>query len=139
MGWLFELLKDVPLSVVLRERVQLAEDKVKKLQMERDEARSEVERLTREIEAINKRFDEQKISEKEFVSFKGVKWKRKPSGELEQVPYCPSCSLVLHPVPQFGLLPRDFLKCYCCSFRSPFKLSELDRIATEAAEQRCPA
>lgn len=52
MGWLVDLLKEVPLSAVLRERVSSAEKKYDKARAEAEALRQEVDRLKREVEQL---------------------------------------------------------------------------------------
>lgn len=71
LSWLKELLTDIPLSEVLKERIALADDKVRKAELERhelatelDAAQKKIEQLERELSELKKQSIEDKVGNK---------------------------------------------------------------------------
>ena len=62
----------------------------------------------------------------EFIEEAGVLWKRSVDGRLEALAYCPTCRLVLLPVPSDH--PTK-LVCTRCKFEAPFSPDEIGGVA----------
>ena len=117
-----EMLKEVPLSAVLKERLALVQDQLSfasdekaKLQEELAQAKEEIARLRQQVAA-------QAVAE-EFVEEQGALFKRKPGGGYHEVVYCPWCRFATKPEPSF-----DMFRCAPCKWHSPFAPIELKTI-----------
>lgn len=55
MGWIQDLLKDVPISEVLRERVALAEDKLEAAEVAKETAQAQVEALKERVALLEQK------------------------------------------------------------------------------------
>lgn len=71
MGWLKELLTDIPLSEVLKERIALADDKVRKAELDQQElvskldaANEKIGRIERELSEFRKQSTEDQVGNK---------------------------------------------------------------------------
>lgn len=119
MGWLTDILKDIPTVGVARERIALAEQKYELLERENETLKLENVRLKGELEALRRQ-----VPSTEWVEARGVLFKRRPDGRFEQDAYCPSCKLVLSTFREEVFPPQ----CSQCKMRAPFFKSEIPEI-----------
>jgi len=123
MSWINDLLKEIPLSTVLKERVALIEEKFKLAETENSKLRQQNDALAAE----NKTLKQQLVTlgiEKQFVEMRGVLWLRDAGGEF--LPYCPVCKIALTGTPPHS---PDSLRCSKCKFTAPFHPNEAKDIA----------
>jgi predicted nucleotide-binding protein len=66
----------------------------------------------------------------EYVSRKGVDWKKDPDGSY--VPCCPKCKMPLSKIPSWS---PDFLKCTICKWHAPIHPNEIDAICASLADE----
>ena len=77
-------------STILKERLQLINDKYEVLENKLDLVEKENKSLKQEINKLKSQLETQESS-KGFVSYKGAKFKFKPSGSCEETVDCPKC------------------------------------------------
>jgi len=111
MSVLTDILKEIPTSGVLRERVALAEQKYDLLERENEVLKHENARLKAENAALKKA-----VPSTEFVETRGVLFKRKADGTFEPDAYCPDCKRALWTLDE-SIFP---LGCSKCKFQAPF-------------------
>lgn len=75
-------------STILKERIELVKDLLLKVQRDNELLLSELATTKRELAELKK-----KIPREGFVEYRGVKFKRRPSGGYETSVYCPSCEV----------------------------------------------
>jgi len=131
MGWLADLLKDIPVSAVLKERIALAEDKIKNL----EECN---EKLTKDNEVLlGKNSDllckiERLKKEESFIEDSGVLFKIKSDGNFEHFAYCPKCKQAMS---EFPPRSNEMLICAPCTYTAPFAPKELNLIRARVAQE----
>lgn len=70
MGWLSDLLKEYPALSVAKERLLLAEEKFKKVEIENSELKERIKRLSQQNELLRSRLDK----EEQYPEKYGVRW-----------------------------------------------------------------
>jgi FtsZ-binding cell division protein ZapB len=143
MGWITDiadLVKGLPVSAVLKERLALAQDRFDQLQREADQLKNEAVRLGQEVQRLQQENDALRSEAAELkkrleepaalglVMHRGVYWKRKPAGGYEDVPYCPDCKGVMAKIPPWG---PDTIRCKKCSRVAPFHPREVSEVIAE--------
>lgn len=78
-------------STILKERLELINDKYEALETKLANSKKENELLRKELEVLKKQVETQKI-EAGFIDYKGAKFKRMPSGKFEEAAYCLKCN-----------------------------------------------
>jgi ribosomal protein L29 len=117
-----EMLKEVPLSVVLKERLALLQDQLSFAGDEKAKLQEELAQLKEEVARLRQQVAAQAVAE-EFVEEQGALFKRKPGGGYHEVVYCPRCRNSTKPEPAF-----DMFRCASCKWHSPFPPRELSHI-----------
>ena len=118
MGWLTELIKDVPTVAVARERMALAEDKFRTLETENLQLRDQLQRVTAQCTELREKL-EASSREEEFVKQSGLLWLKQANGHFEDAPYCPKCQTVMHAFPPVG--HRMLWMCSPCQLSVNFR------------------
>ena len=118
MGWITDLLKEIPTAGVAHERMALAMENVAAMEGELDRLKDANARMAGELAAAR-----QLIPDSDFVEARGALFKRRAGGGFEQDAYCPDCKRVLSSIEAF--LPLD---CSKCGFMAPFSEDDLRRI-----------
>ncbi len=113
-------------SAVLRERLGLVKDELAKAEKEKADLQIELANAREEISMLK-----EKMPSRQFVEYRGVKFKRKPSGGYERSVYCPSCEVGMATIPG-GTLPFVCGRCNCLS---GFPAGELDSILREVQSE----
>ena len=128
MGWIFDLLKDIPLTPILKERLALAEDRVKNLEEENKKLKDENKILSNTNKELQEKIKSQDVTAS-FVEDSGVLFKLKSDGNSEQYAYCPICKQAMSEFP-----PRsgEMLVCARCTFTAPFSPRELNSVRSKA-------
>lgn len=113
-----------------------AREEIEQLRQTLDLAHEEAstrEREIRELKATIRRLEirlgEMKLGGA-FVESHTVLWKRGAGGQVEPLAYCPTCKLVMTPLPS-GY--PEYIVCTNCQFRAPFHPEELPAIMKELA------
>ncbi|WP_431475209.1 hypothetical protein RVM24_07680 [Marinobacter sp. KM021] len=116
-------------SAILKERLELINDKYEALEEKLENSEKENELLRQELELMKAQVNTQKI-EQAYIEYKGVKFKRKPSGGFEDSPYCLKCSGGM-----FAL--EDFMPFVCgsCGSTAGFKGSQLKSVLGEVERE----
>lgn len=126
MGLIDELLKELAIGSITKERLELLKDKLEKVESENETLRQENERLKQE----NSRLKQQLSIQEEFTEESGVLFKKKKDGNFEKYAYCPICKLAMLEIP----VSMQVL-CTKCKYRAPFKSDELNGIQSKAVLQ----
>lgn len=116
-------------STILKERLQLINDKYEVLESKLALAEKENESLKKELQRVSSQLKDQEKSE-EFVSFKGAKFKRKPSGSFENSVYCPKCEGAMFALE--NMLP---FVCGSCGSTAGFSGGQLTKVLKEVASE----
>ncbi|HAS8429716.1 TPA: hypothetical protein I7765_20660 [Vibrio vulnificus] len=114
-------------STILKERLQLINDKYEVLESKLNLAEKENESLKEEIQKLKSQLETQ-VKSKEFVSFKGAKFKRKPSGSFDDTVYCPKCDSAMFALENF--FP---FSCGSCGVTAGFNGGQLTKVLQEVA------
>lgn len=122
MGWLSDLFQGLPVNAVLRERLALAEGKVKDIEIAAEKLKDEIKTLTQENQKLKKQVG-QATSKSKFVELRGVYWKADLDGSY--LPYCPTCETALAEFPPGA---GDSLRCRKCKFKAPFHPQEVSAL-----------
>jgi hypothetical protein len=122
MGLLTDILKEIPTSGVLKERVALAEQKYDLLEQQNENLKLENARLKSELAAIKSA-----VPSSAFMEARGVLFKRKANGSFEPEAYCPDCERVLSTFEEMVFPPS----CSRCRFQAPFFKKEIAGIIAE--------
>ena len=123
MGWLVDLMKGVPTVAVAHERIALAEEKVSRIEAENKRLADENAALKAEVEQLRRQ-----VPSLEFVSSRGVLFKRKADGSIEPDAYCPDCKK-----PMWALERMFPPKCSACGFKAPFQKGDIPSIIADLA------
>jgi len=106
MGLITDIIKELPISAVLQDKLQELEKRFEKLEAENRELRTENNSLRSQLRTA--------AASSEFEDIDGLLWKKKPSGGFESKPRCPVCTS--HPV-LFDFPPGEkmFWNCSVCN------------------------
>ena len=111
MGWILDILKEIPISAVLKERIVEREKEIEAIKAENEALRAENRTLKSQRAML--------AAQDEFLERSGVLWRKNSAGGYEEFPYCPKCKFVLA---QFR---ARSLNCSQCAFVAPFHPSQL--------------
>ena len=112
-------------SAILKERLEHVKDLLDKAVKEKSELENELEKARMEIGQLKTR-----IPNIEFVEYRGVKLKRKPSGGFEETAYCTCCEAGM------GSIDGDMpFACGKCHALSGFNARELASVMKEAESE----
>ena len=104
------------------------------LNLELAETKNTLSELIMENSDLKQQLHSFKLNQKssnEFIQYKGVKFRRKPSGGFEDTAYCISCEVGMNSTSS-GTKP---FVCGKCSSFSGFKASELIKVLKEAEQE----
>ena len=111
-------------SAILKERLELVRDQLAKVEREKQVLEAELAVARAALaEALRQ------LPSSEFVAYRGVKFRRKPSGGYENTAYCPGCESGMASTPS-GDMP---LVCGKCHALSGFRSGELKIVLAELA------
>jgi hypothetical protein len=96
MSWL-DLLKDVPLTAVVKERLAHEEKLHEETQARNAELQVQVDELSREVAALRRELATLRVPE-DFMPHDGVLWKKAAAGGYEDTPYCRICKMQMTPM-----------------------------------------
>lgn len=132
MTWIMELFKEIPLSSIITERLNLVEERYKLIQDKNAWLESENTRFKEDNARLRAEVDQLHILHppKSFLDAHGVLWKESADKRIEPLPYCPKCKLALSK-PARAELPGWPLLCSLCHFKAPFYQDDIDRIIAE--------
>jgi hypothetical protein len=105
----------------LLEKLSIEQEKLKVLEGENKKLREEIDGL--------KLLHSDKNGTNNFIEASGVLWKRKPSGDYELIPYCPTCKSTL----------ADYsgsLLCLKCNWQAPIKSFEAPKVHHDLLGER---
>jgi hypothetical protein len=103
---------------LLREQREALEKKVAALESENRQLKEEVSKLTRKLEAA--------CTPDEFIKYRGVFFRRLPSGEIENAVYCLKCK-----GPMFSLRGSVPYQCSACNVVADFNGRWLPELLVE--------
>jgi hypothetical protein len=104
MGLITDIIKGLPISAVLEDKLKEAEKRYERLETDNRQLREENFTLQKRINELTKSDD--------YVEVEGLLWKRKVGGGFEGKPRCPICPN--HPV-LFDFPPRVHWNCSKCN------------------------
>ncbi|MBA7646296.1 hypothetical protein ES703_54058 [subsurface metagenome] len=113
-------------STILKERLALVKDVLAKVEQEKSNLERELAIAREEISCLKSL-----VPSTDFVQYRGVKFKRKPSGGYEKTAYCPSCEVGMASTSS-GSMP---LVCGKCNALSGFKSRELVNVLKEVESE----
>ena len=116
-----DLLKEIPISDILREKLASADKSISKLEKENAELRKINLENSKKIQWFENELNSLRMIRDEFVESNGALFKRKQGGGYHSVPYCPECK---KPLSLFG---RDF-QCACDNCKINFGFYQTDLI-----------
>lgn len=113
-------------ATILKERSKLVKEMLEKVENENSELKAKLATAEDKITELM-----QKVPNNAFVEYRGVKFKRKPSGGFENTAYCISCEAGMASTSS-GTQP---FVCGKCSGFSGFKANELSSVISEVSEE----
>ncbi|MCW8879403.1 MAG: hypothetical protein OQJ89_06770 [Kangiellaceae bacterium] len=116
-------------SAILKERLELVDDKYRALEAKLANTEKENELLRKELEDLRRQVETQKI-ESGFVDYKGAKFKKLPSGKFEEAVYCRNCNggmIALESCMPFA--------CGSCGSTASFKGGQLKSVINELNQE----
>ena len=116
-------------STILKERLELINDKYEILENKLANADKENELLKEQLATLKQKLTSQK-KELEFIEYKGAKFKRMPSGAFEESPYCLKCDGGMFSLG--GSLP---FVCGSCGSTANFKGTQLKSVINEVKNE----
>jgi regulator of replication initiation timing len=116
-------------STILKERIELINDKYEILETKLANSEKENDLLKQEVESLKDKLSTQKL-EQSFVEYMGVKFKRKPSGGFEKAAYCQKCNGGM-----FALDPSMPFVCGACGSTAGFNGGQLSKVLSEATSE----
>lgn len=116
-------------SSILKERLELVNDKYEALETKLANSEKENEILRKEIESLKKEFETQKVKS-EFIEYKGAKFKRMPSGKFEEAVYCLKCNGGMFALENY--LP---FVCGTCGSTAGFNGGQLKSVISELCQE----
>ena len=109
-------------SAILKERIELVKDLLSKVEREKRELEQELAKARQELHELKRRQPGDG-----FVSYRGAKFKRKPSGGYENSVYCPGCEIGMATISGANM---PFV-CGKCHALSGFTSRELQSVLQE--------
>src|SRR5438876_1020527 len=109
MGLITDIIKGLPISAVLEDKLKEAEKRYEALESENQQLRGENSKLRERLSELAK--------SKEYVDFDGLLWKPKAGGGFESKPRCPICPD--HPV-LFDFPPKARMHWNCSKCNGTF-------------------
>jgi len=128
MGIIEELFKEIPLGVVVKERLEMAKEELEKIRSENEKFKKENE----ELKKINSKLMRQIAKENEFIESHGVLFKKKPDGNFEPCSFCPTCKTAMT---EFPPRSNENLTCSRCGYIASFRPNKLANIRTSAVRE----
>lgn len=114
---------------IQKERVQLFQEQVELIDKENVSLRAENDSLKKQVKSLKSRIEEQKNHD-DYINFKGVYFKRLPSGKFDEIPYCPKCKSGM-----YGLESFFPFTCGSCDIMSGFTQGEYEGIMEELKKE----
>ena|SRR5438105_1660333 len=114
MGLITDIIKELPISAVLQEKLKELEKRFERLDAENSKLRAENGSLRAQLKAAT--------ASSEYEDVNGLLWKKKPSGGFESKPRCPVCSN--HPV-LFEFPPGEKMFWNCSVCKGTFDYAEV--------------
>ena len=130
MSWLTDLLQGIPINPVLREKLALAESRIKLTENENASLKADNDRLRIENKALKSQVEASALS-LEDTEERGVLWKKRMNGSFHPQPYCPLCKLAMTKYSAYiiaGCEPDYKFRCQKCKFVSDVHEKEAPEI-----------
>ena len=119
---LWDMMKDIPVSAALAERIKMADAEIGKLAKENAEFKKENANLLAKNTELMEIISKTEASHNQFEEYAGVKFKKVPGGsDMENMPLCPKCCIALY-IDSIG--NRRTHKCSSCGFIAPFTVRQ---------------
>ena len=108
MGWLHDVIKEIPAGTIAHERLALVEERYRQLEKENERLEEKNGRLESDNQKLKAELERLSVSE-EFIKRNGVLWRKTPNG-CEEFAYCPTCEKAMVQFP-----PDGHGDCWVCS------------------------
>ncbi|MDI6808280.1 MAG: hypothetical protein QME66_04765 [Candidatus Eisenbacteria bacterium] len=117
------ILKEIPLSDILREKLTITERSITQLEKENIDLKNKNAEMSKEVGKLQEELATLRATKDNFVEERGALFKRKPSGGYHEAVFCPGCRSPL------SSLGGDFpYICHKCSIQLDFSLKDLPAI-----------
>lgn len=121
MSLISDLLKDIPLSAVLRERVKSMDADIERLREENANLEKDKAQLLKENKKLMDELSKMKTSAKNFVEYHGAKFRKLPDGSYDKtVVYCYHCES-----PMTAISNNLPFECSRCGYTTDFRKRDL--------------
>lgn len=117
-----DIVKELPLSDVLRERLVIAEARTAAVEKENVNLKEENAGLVKRLDEANKELSALRSVKENFVEHRGALFKRHPAGGYHKAVFCISCG---KPMSAFDVFPYA---CDSCQIQLSFTIAELDSV-----------
>jgi DNA repair exonuclease SbcCD ATPase subunit len=94
VGWIGDLVKELPVSAAMRERLAHAETLYDELKAKNGELQLQVDELTTEVAKLRLELSALK-GNAEYEERRGMLFKKKADGTFSDGPRCPKCKLMM--------------------------------------------
>lgn len=121
-----DIIKDLPLSSVLREKLLVAEARIAAIEKENMELKEKCAKYAKRIDEFEKELVAKQRAEENFVEYDGFLFRKGDDGEYIKAVFCPECFRIM------SAWMGDFrYECGNCSIEAPFFERELPRVLEE--------
>jgi len=127
MGFITDILKDLPVSAVMREKILKLETDILKVKKEKAELEEQFAELKEKYLQTVREFEEYRASHEQFVEVKGMKFKRLDSGAYSEIPYC--INFRCHNSPMSIIDDFGYALCSQCGYKVKISSEEVRHIA----------
>lgn len=135
MGFILDILKDLPISAVLRERILQLESDI----LEVHQSKAGLEKKLAELEAEHlqtvREFEAYRRAHENFVEKEGMKFKRLDSGSYDETPYCINSAHAPTPM-SVTKMCGGLISCPVCRRRVHMRPDELKKIVNALNETK---
>ncbi len=119
---LWDMMKDIPVSAALAERIKMADAEIRKLTNGNADLKKENSNLLAKNAELMEIISKTEASHNQFEEYFGVKFKKIPgTSDMENIPLCPKCCIALY-IDTVG--NRRTHKCSSCGFFAPFTVRQ---------------
>jgi regulator of replication initiation timing len=122
---LYEAIKELPASSVLRERLEFNMDRLVELRERNIELENEAAELRKQNEELREKLAE-KFTPEDYFKHRGVLFWKKEDGTYLDQPFCPRCKEAMS-----SFMGQMTFICSICEFEANFTPRELPKIMEE--------
>jgi len=118
-----EILREIPLSDILREKLSIAERSIEQLEKENIDLKNQYRTVLDKINELEKELSAFRSRKDDFIEERGALFKRRPEGGYHEAVFCPKCRMPMVSVGQ--MLPYT---CGRCNISVDFTRRDFRRI-----------